>query len=257
MKRKTCILVLFVLPSLVMSQLQDAGVKREIATIAEKVDSTTATRTSELLAMGIPSYVEAFKLAYQGIDSKAIAELGAAGLDLPKLFRSWPPTTIRAASIFSDWVVIGKVVDIRYVNDAVYNKYVYVRVERWLKGDSKLSMVVVRATGSGPTSNPRIFSSVSGETEFNKGDRLLLLLNRCGFLLYGSQFAPYETETFKEDHKLMCFSNTWKKLTIEEDSLVEASGDGHKRYNLDNILDDITSDVKKTKKFFRKGYRDE
>lgn len=255
MKKRVWCFVFFALPFwfTTLAQSQDDKIKQEIATIAERVDSATAATTSELLALGVPSHVEAYKLAYQGIDSKAIAELGAAGLDLPMLFRNWPPKTIQESAIFSDWIVLGEVIDILYVPEAQFNKYVYVRVKRWLKGDSPSSTVVLRATGSGPTSNPRIFSRVSHETKYKKGDELLLLLNRCGFLLYANQLAPYETEKFKGDYEVMCFANTWKKLTIKGNFLVEVSDYDSKTLELDNIVNDISRDAKRMEKFFRKG----
>ncbi len=142
--------------------------------IADRVDTATATRTAKLAQVGLPIR-EAYSLAYQGINPEAMASLRKSGLDLQAALNNWPPQ-LNDGVVLADCIVIGKVESIKYVADALYNKYYYVRVEQWIKGmPTKNNLVIVRTKGGGSSPIPGVSITVSHEVVFEKGEKLLLI----------------------------------------------------------------------------------
>lgn len=226
-----------------------------IGKIAVRVDSATAARTQELLNAGVPSDIEAYHLAYQGIDAKALEELKTAGIDVKKIFENWPPRTVREAAIFADAIVLGRVVKQKFVPDASLNKYIYVTVERWLKGSpTETNTIVLRTVGSGPTKEPGIYMGISHEVKFAKGERVLLLLSKANFLLAAREKAPYETETYKEDYPYMYMDVYGNKLVVKRDWLVEVVDERETRKErLDLIVSQILDVTSKMESVIKQG----
>jgi len=204
---------------------------------------------------GINSDIEAFHLAYQGIDAKTLEELKTVGIDVKHIFDNWPPRTISDAAIFADAIIIGKVINQKFVPDAPLNKYVYVNVERWLKGSpTEKGIVVLRSTGSGPTKDPNIYMGVSHEVRFAKGERVLLLLSKSNFLLAAQEQAPFEEETYKEDYPFMYMEYYGNKFLVKGEWVTEVQDGRETRIgNFDSLVSQIlqlTSNIDAVK---RKG----
>jgi len=232
---------------------QDDRIKQEIAIIAERIDSATAATTRELLHAGLPSYVEAYKLAYQGIDAKALEELKDAGLDIRQRAFGGSDWTIYESTIFSDCIVIGRVKEIRYVPEVRLNKYVYVEVERWLKGKpNDRNMVVIRGVGTG--SRPGgTWRYVTHEVIFKEGERVLLLLSKAGFDLSAAEDAPVEQERYKEDYALMYGDSFGNKLLIKGEWVIDTWKKQNNRIKLPDLVREIQSSTASMKKVSRKG----
>lgn len=200
--------------------------------IADRVDTATATRTAKLAQVGLPIR-EAYSLAYQGINPEAMASLRKSGLDLQAALNNWPPQ-LNDGVVLADCIVIGKVESIKYVADALYNKYYYVRVEQWIKGmPTKNNLVIVRTKGGGSSPIPGVSITVSHEVVFEKGEKLLLLLSRSAYELD----VPFEVERPRDEYPYM-YVHWWSnKLVIHGDQIVEYVDEGsHRTVRTEEVL---------------------
>ena len=242
---------------LVETRAQTDAIEQEVAKVAARIDSVTATRTKELVRSGITMPGIAMRLAYQGIGASSLDELRAQGLDVQVEFQKAYDNSlpimeqVRAASLFADCIVIGVVRKVDYVPGARLNKYVYVDVEQWLKGKrNDRGYLVLRSFGSfqDPTYGAL---KVSHEMPLEAGERILLLLSKAMFELYIDE-APYDTERYKEDYGHMYRLVFGDKIKMVGDTFIRFSGSKEtKRQDATAVLKslkNVTEEVKKARK---------
>lgn len=234
---------------------QENYTEKEISKIGMKFDSSVESRTRELMRSGISSWVNAFKLAYQGIDSSALNSLKKEGIDIQNMFVDWPPR-LELGFVLSDWILFGKITQILLIPGIQYNKYVYVKPTMWLKGKPiDRQRVVIRTSGSGPADmDGKIWSSVSHEAQYKDGDPLLLLLNRASWELESEKYASFDQEQFKDDYPHMCFEG-WGKLLADGEYVVSLTSDRFEdergRWRVDSLvatIRHITTAMERSKK---------